>query len=192
MTTRHGLIVTDVQVDFCEGGALAVAGGAATATRISMLLASDHGYDVIIATRDHHIDPGDHFHDEPDYEDSWPPHCVADTPGAHWHPNLAFRDFDAVFFKGQNSAAYSGFEGATDSEEPLIEWLRRHGVSKVDVCGIATDHCVRATALDSARAGFETTVLLDLTAAVSPDKLPNVLMEFAEANVSVEGALPVG
>ena len=180
MTTRHALIVTDVQNDFCEGGSLAVAGGAATAARISTLLA------------DHHIDPGDHFHSEPDYRDSWPPHCVAGTPGADWHPNLTFREFDAVFFKGQYEAAYSGFEGSTHHDEPLIDWLRAHRIDKVDVCGIATDHCVRATALDSARAGFDTTVLLSLTAAVSPENLRNVLRQFAEAGVSVDGELPVG
>jgi nicotinamidase/pyrazinamidase len=192
MTTRHALIVVDVQNDFCEGGSLAVTGGAATATRISTLLTGDHRYDLVVATRDHHIDPGPHFSDQPDYRDTWPPHCVAGTPGAGWHPNLTFRDFDAVFYKGQHAAAYSGFEGSTTGGETLAEWLRDHGVDTVDVCGIATDHCVRATALDSAQEGFDTTVLLGLTAAVSPDTLPDRLLEFADARVATEGDLPVG
>lgn len=189
-TGRHALIVVDVQNDFCEGGSLAVTGGAATARNISALLSNDHGYDLIVATRDHHIDPGSHFAESPDFVDTWPPHCVAGTPGADFHPDLEFRAFDAVFFKGQHEAAYSGFEGATTSGTPLSEWLVAHDVDAVDLCGIATDHCVRATALDSAREGFETTVLLNLTAAVSPERLPDVESEFAEAGVATEGALP--
>lgn len=208
MTTA--LIVVDVQNDFCEGGSLAVRGGAATASRISTFLAGtparepgrqhdvtrssagdEHGgYDFVIATRDHHMDPGEHFSADPDFVDTWPAHCVAGTTGADFHPDLTFRDFDAVFFKGQHAAAYSGFEGATTAGVSLATWLRDHHVDTVDVCGIATDHCVRATALDSAREGFRTTVLLDLTAAVSPERLPAVEGEFTEHDVAVTGAVP--
>lgn len=191
MADRHALIVVDVQNDFCEGGSLAVTGGAETASRISALLEGDHGYDLVVATRDHHIDPGPHFADTPDFSDSWPPHCVAGTPGAELHPNLTFRDFDAVFYKGQHQAAYSGFEGATTTGDSLADWLHNHEVGTVDICGIATDHCVRATALDAAREDFETTVLLDLTAAVSPDRLSDVLLEFADAQVAVSGETTV-
>lgn len=217
MTTA--LIVVDVQNDFCEGGSLAVAGGAAAAARISDFLANEpisgvgnvgagaagerpedmpqsteggpqSRYDFVIATRDHHMDPGEHFSADPDFVDTWPPHCVAGTSGAEFHPGLTFRDFDAVFFKGQHAAAYSGFEGATTAGIPLTEWLRDRDVDTVDVCGIATDHCVRATALDAAEGGFRTTVLLDLTAAVSPDRLPDVTREFAEHDVAVRGTVP--
>ncbi|MCW3158165.1 isochorismatase family protein [Micropruina sonneratiae] len=180
------LIVVDVQNDFCEGGSLAVAGGAATASAISDRLAGGAGYDHVVATRDHHIDPGSHFSATPDFVDSWPPHCVAGTPGADFHPNLAWRDFDAVFDKGEYAAAYSGFEGADALGDGLADWLRRHRASEVDVCGIATDYCVRATALDSARAGFPTRVLLDLTAAVARDNVPAVVDELAAAGVEVE------
>lgn len=186
----HALIVVDVQNDFCEGGSLAVTGGAATAAAISEMLTSDHGYDLVVATRDHHIDPGSHFAESPDFVDTWPPHCVAGTPGADFHPALEFRDFDAVFFKGRHEAAYSGFEGSTTSGQPLAEWLIAHEVDAIDVCGIATDHCVRATALDAAHEDFETTVLLGLTAAVSPERVPDVEAEFAEAGVATEGTLP--
>lgn len=184
MTTR-ALIVVDVQNDFCEGGSLAVAGGADVAGRISDLLSGDHGYDHVLATRDHHIDPGDHFSAAPDFVDSWPAHCVAGTPGADFHPNLAVRPFDAVFDKGDYAAAYSGFEGFADGES-LAEWLADHEVGEVDVCGIATDYCVKATAIDAAGAGLTTTVLLDLTAAVAPDRLPDTLLALAEAGVAVE------
>jgi nicotinamidase/pyrazinamidase len=180
----RALVVVDVQNDFCEGGSLAVAGGAAVAGAIAGLLAGDHGYEHVVATRDHHIDPGAHFSATPDYVDSWPVHCVAGTPGADLHPALAATRFDAVFDKGEYAAAYSGFEGASDGE-PLADWLARHGVDTVEVCGIATDYCVRATALDAVRAGLATTVLAGLTAAVSPERLPAVLAEFRDAGVAL-------
>ena len=181
MTTA--LVVVDVQRDFCEGGALAVAGGAAVAAGITTLLASDPGYACVVATRDHHIDPGSHFSAEPDFVDSWPPHCVVGTPGVELHDALGFRDFAAVFDKGEHEAAYSGFEGRDADGVGLADFLRARGVDAVEVCGIATDHCVRATALDAARAGFATTVLLELTAAVSPDRLDTTLTELTAAGV---------
>lgn len=180
----RALIVVDVQNDFCEGGSLAVAGGAAVAGAISELLGGDHGYDHVVATRDHHISPGSHFSEHPDFIDSWPPHCVAGTPGADLHPNLANRPFEAVFTKGEYAAAYSGFEGSAEGES-LAEWLADHEVTEVDVVGIATDYCVRATALDAAGAGLRTTVLLPLTAAVAPERLDATLADFDAAGVAV-------
>jgi nicotinamidase/pyrazinamidase len=180
----RALIVVDVQNDFCEGGSLAVAGGAAVAGRVAELLGGDHGYDHVVATRDHHINPGAHFSDTPDYIDSWPVHCVAGTPGAELHPALANTHFDAVFDKGEYAAAYSGFEGAADGTA-LADWLVDHKVASVDVCGIATDYCVRATALDAVRDGFGTRVLVDLTAAVAPERLDSTLADFDDAGVVV-------
>jgi nicotinamidase/pyrazinamidase len=179
----RALIVADPQRDFCEGGSLGVAGGAAAVSRIDSLLKGDHGYAYLIASRDHHINPGSHFAAEPDFVDSWPPHCVVDSPGSEFHENLTFRDFAAVFYKGQYAAAYSAFEGVTDDGEKLSEWLRERGVDQVDVCGIATDYCVRATALDAVREGFDTTVLLDLTAAVAPKRVPEIVDELVAAGV---------
>lgn len=191
----RALIVVDVQRDFCEGGALAVTGGAAVAAAISELLGTDHGYDHVVASRDHHIDPGEHFSAEPDFVDTWPPHCVAGTPGAEFHDNLVHRDFAAVFEKGRHAAAYSGFEGVGAPDGPAVDrslddWLRAHGVTEVDVCGIATDHCVRATALDAAAAGYATTVLLPLTAAVSPERIPEVVAEWAAAGIAIDTGAP--
>ena len=150
MTTA--LVIVDVQNDFCEGGSLAVAGGAEVAAAITRHL-RDNRYDHVVATRDYHIDPGSHFSDEPDYVTSWPAHCVADTPGAAFHPALDTSAVEEVFSKGAHSAAYSGFEGAAPDGTGLAEWLRARGVDAIDVVGIATDHCVRATALDGARSG---------------------------------------
>jgi nicotinamidase/pyrazinamidase len=178
------LIVVDVQRDFCEGGSLAVAGGESVAARISELLSGDHSYAAVVATRDHHIDPGSHFAAEPDYIDSWPPHCVVGSPGVEFDDELTFRDFEAVFDKGEYAAAYSGFEGRSAAGDSLADWLRAHDVDRVEVCGIATDYCVRATALDAVQAGFATTVLLDLTAAVAPDRVPAVVAELVAAGVT--------
>jgi nicotinamidase/pyrazinamidase len=179
----RALIVVDVQRDFCEGGSLAVAGGAAVAGRITALLSGDHPYDHVVATRDHHIDPGDHFAAVPDFVDSWPRHCEVGTPGVEFHDALGFRAFGAVFDKGEYAAAYSGFEGTSADGRGLADWLQSHQVEQVDVCGIATDYCVRATALDAARNGFATTVLLDLTAAVAPERLDATLADLSAAGV---------
>jgi nicotinamidase/pyrazinamidase len=183
----NALIVVDVQNDFCEGGSLAVAGGAEVAAEISAHLARG-GYDHVVATRDYHIDPGAHFSDTPDFVDSWPPHCVAGTPGASFHPSLDVDRIEAVFSKGAHAAAYSGFEGSNPEGRTLVEWLRAFEVDTVDVVGIATDHCVRATALDAAREGFTTTVLLELTAGVEQSTVDKALTELRDAEVALVGA----
>jgi nicotinamidase/pyrazinamidase len=180
------LIVVDVQNDFCEGGSLPVTGGASVAAAISAYLA-DHGYDRVVATRDYHVDPGPHFSAHPDFKDSWPVHCVVGTPGASFHPELDIASVEAVFSKGRDSAAYSGFEGTTSDGVHLAAWLTERHIESVDVVGIATDHCVRATALDAARAGFETTVLLDLTAGVARSTVDFALAELDVAGVRLLG-----
>ncbi|MEU5941283.1 isochorismatase family protein [Micromonospora sp. NPDC047548] len=184
----NALIIVDVQNDFCEGGSLAVAGGAGVAAGISRLLAAETDrWDHVVATKDYHIDPGAHFGDPPDYVECWPRHCVAGTAGSEFHPDLETDRVEAVFHKGEYCAAYSGFEGHAEDGECLADWLRRHDVDRVDVVGIATDHCVRATALDAAREGFDTTVLLDLTAAVAPDTLDVALRAMDGAGVTMLG-----
>lgn len=161
------LIVVDVQVDFCEGGSLAVTGGNATAERIAGLLAGEHGYDTVVATRDWHIEPGRHFCEQPDFGTSWPVHCVAETPGAAFHPALSEAPYHAVFSKGQYDDGYSGFDGVDGRLRPLSAYLRGLDVTDVDVAGIATDHCVRATALDAAHLGWRVRVLSGYVAGVS-------------------------
>jgi len=184
----RALIIVDVQNDFCEGGSLAVAGGAAVARAISGLLAGGGaGYDHVVATKDFHVDPGSHFSDHPDYADSWPPHCVAGTTGADFHPNLDTAAVEAVFRKGAHAAAYSGFEGFDDAGTPLADWLRGRSVDQVDVVGIATDYCVHATAADAARMGFPTRVLLDLTAGVAPESTAKAIEDLRAAGVSLTG-----
>lgn len=190
---HRALIVVDVQNDFCEGGSLGVAGGSEVAADITELIGdSSAGYRYVIATRDCHIDPGDHFSDAPDFEHTWPPHCVAGTEGVGFHPNfapvVAAGSVDAVFDKGHYTGAYSSFEGQDESGISLADWLRRHEVQEVDVVGIATDHCVRETALDAAREGFRTHVLLGLTAGVAERTTQRALDQFAAAGIKTSGS----
>jgi nicotinamidase/pyrazinamidase len=186
---NSAIIVADVQNDFCEGGSLAVAGGADVARAVSEYLArSDH--DHVVATRDHHIDPGAHFSATPDFVDSWPPHCVVGTKGAELHPDLDTSRIEAIFDKGEYAAAYSSFEGATDGVG-LAAWLRQHNVDLVEIVGIATDHCVRATALDAVGAGFRTLVRLDLTAGVAPQTVEAALSQLRGAGVELRGRPPL-
>jgi nicotinamidase/pyrazinamidase len=184
----RALIIVDVQNDFCAGGSLAVTGGAALASAINDYLAGEPGYQHIVATKDFHIDPGDHFSDRPDYSSSWPPHCIAGSPGAEFHPDLDTSRIEAVFRKGAYAAAYSGFEGVDENGTPLLEWLQQRGVDEVDVVGIATDQCVRCTAKDAARAGLTTRVLVDLTAAVAADSAAEALDEMRTVGIELVGA----
>ena len=176
--TRTALVVVDLQRDFCEGGSLPVPGGAATAAAVAAHLeATGDGYETVVWTRDWHVDPGAHFASAlgrpPDFVETWPDHCVAGTPGAMLHPAVEgamARWGEAEFRKGAHDAAYSGFAGtlATDGETLLVTWLHARAIEALEVVGLATDHCVAATALDAVRAGFPTTVRLALCAGVDP------------------------
>jgi nicotinamidase/pyrazinamidase len=183
----RALIVVDVQNDFCEGGSLAVDGGGDVARAISRFLQDGSGYAHVVATNDYHVDPGSHFSDEPDYASSWPRHCVVGTQGVRFHPDLDITRVEAIFRKGTHAAAYSGFEGVDDAGTPLSDWLREHDVDEVDVVGIATDYCVRATAADAARTGFATRVLLGLTAGVTPESTAKAIEEMSAAGVELVG-----
>lgn len=194
----RALVIVDVQNDFCEGGSLAVEGGGAVAEQISAHLAdADDHYDHVVATRDLHVDPGGHFDaDDPDFSVSFPPHCRAGTPGASFHPALDVRRIEEIFSKGRNEPAFSGFEGwaglrGEAADGPRLEdWLRERDVEEVEVCGLATDFCVRATALDAAERGFSTTVLTDLVAAVDPGAVDKVTDEWRNAGIALARAEP--
>jgi nicotinamidase/pyrazinamidase len=183
----RALVIVDVQNDFCAGGSLAVPGGAEVARAISTYLAStdSSGYAHIVATQDHHIDPGPHFAATPDFVTTWPPHCVAGTPGADFQPDLDTTRIEAVFRKGEYKAAYSGFEATEPSGVLLADWLRDRRVTEVDVAGIATDYCVRATAADAIAAGLHTRVLVDLTAGVGPATTEAALSELRAAGAEL-------
>lgn len=189
MTTA--LLIIDVQNDFVEGGSLAVNGGRDLAARLGEYLRSGNdNFDHIITTQDWHIDPGDHFSDNPDYVDSWPHHCVADTEGAAivetLRKALVERGVSASVRKGMFEAAYSGFEGVTEDGGTLTEILKELDVTDVTVVGIATDYCVRASALDAVKEGFNTTVWAEYIVGINPGKIEETLYEvFPENNIAV-------
>ena len=185
----RALLIVDVQNDFCPGGSLAVSGGAAVARAITTFLAGPAGaaYDCVAATQDHHIDPGAHFSAEPDFVATWPVHCAAGTAGADFHPDLDTGRFDEVFRKGEYAAAYSGFEGRSGDGTALADWLAARQVTAVDVAGLATDYCVRATAVDAAAAGLQTRVLLSLTAGVSVPTTRDAIEALLAAGVTLAG-----
>jgi nicotinamidase/pyrazinamidase len=186
------LFVIDVQNDFCEGGALACQGGAQVATSITNYLRGNKShYDTVIASRDWHTPNspnGGHFPvagTQPDFVSTWPLHCIAGTPGAEYHPNLAASLIDIHIKKGQDQHGYSIFEGVTDSGETIQDLLTRLGVTEVDVVGIATDYCVRASALDAKNFGLDVRVITSLTAGVSAASTEAAIDELVDAGVVV-------
>ncbi|MFT4259166.1 isochorismatase family protein [Microbacterium sp.] len=185
----RALLIVDVQNDFTEGGALAVAGGDAMASAISAFLeAHSADYAVIIASRDWHDAAGDnggHFSESPDYVDTWPVHCVAGTEGADYDPLLATDAVTHHIRKGQGKPAYSMFEGVTDAGDTVGAVLTAAGVTDADVVGIATDHCVRASALDAIAHGVRVRVLTDLVAGVSAASSEAALAELAHAGAEL-------
>jgi nicotinamidase/pyrazinamidase len=193
--TRRALVVVDVQNDFCEGGSLAVVGGAEVARAIAgWVHEQGDRYAAILATADWHEDPGPHWSQAPDYVTTWPVHCQAGSPGAAFHPAIAdtLHDADEVFRKGGDRAAYSGFEGyavAPDGARgvSLGHWLRDNHIEAVDIVGIATDHCVRATAIDAVAEGLRTRVRLDLTAGVARETTERAMRAMLMGGVDLVG-----
>lgn len=185
---KRALVIVDLQNDFCEGGSLGVDGGAEVARRVNAYVA-EHGdeYELIVASRDYHVEPGGHFSDEPDYRDSWPAHCVVDSPGAEFHPDFDVDRVHDVFSKGAYSAAYSAFEAVDDEGRTLEQVLRERGIDTIDLVGLATDYCVRSTTLDAVRAGFNARVLTDMAAGVSEDTTAAALDEMSAAGVELIG-----
>src|SRR5947209_3828439 len=183
---KRALVIVDLQNDFCEGGSLGVDGGAEIARRVSAYV-GEHGdeYELVVASRDYHLEPGGHVSDDPDFRDSWPAHCVVGTAGAEFHPGFVVDRIDDVFSKGAYSAAYSAFEAVDEEGRTLEQVLRERGVETVDLVGLATDYCVRSTTLDAVRAGFEARVLTDMAAGVNRDTTAAALDEMATAGVEL-------
>lgn len=186
---RRALLIVDVQNDFCEGGSMGVDGGAECAAAINTYVNENRDkYATIYASADWHIDPGEHFASstgtEPDFVDTWPDHCVADTPGSQFHPNFTV-EVDRVVRKGQHTAAYSAFEGKDDRQRDLAELLKEDKIDELDVCGIATSHCVKASSLNAVEAGYPTRVLEDLSVGVTPEMHSDAVKELTDAGVTV-------
>ena len=192
----RALVVIDVQNDFTEGGALGVAGGTRVAEGVAEHLALAAGdYALVLASRDWHeaeSDNGGHFSEQPDYIDSWPVHCVRGTTGADYHPALGASSIDVHLTKGTGSPSYSAFEGVTADGESAAEVLRARGVDSLDVVGLATDHCVRASVLDAVAAGLAVRVMTDLVAGVAPVSSEAALAEMSEAGATLVARSDLG
>jgi len=190
---RNALLVVDVQNDFVEGGSLPVTGGRQVAAMISRHLRHfKTEYQFVVATRDTHEDPEGHFSDHPDFVNTWPPHCIAGTPGAALCQPISnlVREhlIQTVVDKGRHTAAYSGFEALDPRGHPLLDVLKEARVDHIDICGLATDYCVRATALDARKYEFQVRVLLNLCAAVNAETGQKALEEMKAAGCQVQAA----
>lgn len=192
-SSKRSLLVIDVQNDFCPGGTLAVDTGDEVAARIAAYIgANKWHYSSIIASKDLHVDPSDHFSETPDFVSSWPRHCVKGTYGSELRPELRDVSFDAIVTKGGYSGAYSAFEGTTDHGEPLLELLERQEIELVYICGIATDYCVLQSALDALEFGFSVTVFMDLIAGVSQQSSLQALELLATRGANLHYAIQSG
>ena len=186
----RALLVIDVQNDFCEGGALACEGGAAVAKKISEFLERED-YDVVFGSRDWHDAEGTnsgHFAapgEQPNLLTSWPVHCVANTVGAEYHPNLDTQKIDIDIYKGQGQNGYSIFEGVDKDGVNFETLLAQNNIEEVDVVGIATDHCVLASSMDANKAGLKVRVISSLTAGVSPASTEAAIDKMIDAGISV-------
>ena len=190
---RNALLVVDVQADFVEGGSLGVNGGLTTAAMIARHVRHfKNEYDFIVASRDYHENAPDHISDHPDFVKTWPPHCMVGTPGAAFVPtiqNLVREKYiHAVVTKGRNKAAYSAFDGLDPRGHPLLEVLKEERIDHIDVCGIATDYCVRASALDAKKNEFQVRLLVNLCAAVNEETGQKALEEMKAAGIQIQAA----
>ncbi len=188
----RALLIVDVQNDFCEGGSLAVAGGAAVASGITEHLNTHAAeYAHVIASRDWHDadnDNGGHIAwppSTPNFVESWPPHCISGSHGAEYHPNLDTRFIDIHVEKGQGKPSYSMFEGVTREGKSLSELLDEFGVTDIDVVGIATDYCVLASALDAKNSGRNVRVITSLTAGVAALSSEAAIDKMADHDIEV-------
>ncbi len=179
-------MIVDVQNDFCEGGSLAVSGGTAVAADVARHVRHSRSeYDLVVATRDYHEDPGDHFAEQPDFVNTWPKHCVIGTPGAALCTSISDlvgdKLIESVVDKGRSTAAYSGFEALDPDGHPLLDVLREAHIDSLDICGLATDYCVRATALDARKHEFKVRILTNLCAAVNAESGQRAIEEMKSA-----------
>lgn len=188
----HALLVVDLQQDFCEGGSLAIEGGNRVAENVRDYL-RESAYDVTVASQDWHRAPPEtncgHFalgDKVPDFVSSWPVHCVQHTQGAQLHSALNPRMFDVMVNKGDGTQSYSAFEGVTrEDKHSLLAILRSRGVTELDVCGLATDYCVKQTVLDGLGLGFKVRVLQDLSAGVTLETSAAAISEMHESGAKI-------
>jgi nicotinamidase/pyrazinamidase len=190
---RNALLVVDTQMDFVEGGSLPVQGGLTVAAMIARHVRHfKYEYQFVVASRDYHENAPDHISDHPDFVTTWPAHCMVGTPGAGFVPTIQnlVREklIQAVVTKGRNAAAYSAFDGVDARGHNLLDVLKEQRIDHIDVCGIATDYCVRASALDARKNQFQVRVLVNLCAAVNEATGQQALDEMKAAGCQLQAA----
>src|SRR5579864_1488519 len=190
---RNALLAVDLQSDFVQGGSLPVPNGLQVAAQVARHIRHFRTeYQFVVASRDYHEDPADHFSATPDYVTTWPPHCVIGTPGAAFVPPIANlvreKMIGAIVSKGRHAAAYSAFEGVDQRGHVLLDVLKEQRIDHIDVCGIATDYCVRASALDARKNEFQVRVLVNLCAAVTEATGLQALEELKAAGCQLQAA----
>jgi nicotinamidase/pyrazinamidase len=182
---KPGLLVVDVQNDFCPGGSLAVSEGDRVVPKANRAIEifQRHGL-PILATRDWHPRETKHFKE---FGGAWPPHCIQGTKGARFHPDLRLPKAVMILSKGMDPEqdSYSGFQAFTASGRDLESVIRDLGIDELYICGLATDFCVRATSLDARRRGIRVRVLADAIRGVDlrPGDSEAALKEMREAGV---------
>jgi nicotinamidase/pyrazinamidase len=190
---RNALLIVDVQVDFVEGGSLGVQGGLQVASMIARHIRHfKNEYQFVVASRDYHEAAPDHISDTPDYANTWPPHCMVGTPGAAFVPSIQnlIREkyIQTVVTKGRNAAAYSAFDGLDTRGHKLLDVLKEQRIDHIDVCGIATDYCVKASALDARTNQFQVRILVNLCAAVNEATGKLAIEEMRAAGCQLQAA----
>ncbi len=190
---RNALLVVDPQVDFVEGGSLGVKGGLTVAAMIARHIRHfKYEYQFVVASRDYHESAPDHISATPDFVNTWPPHCMVGTQGAAFVPTIQnlVREklIQTVVTKGRNAAAYSAFDGLDPRGHPLLDVLKENRIDHIDVCGIATDYCVRASALDARKNQYQVRVLVNLCAPVNEATGQQALEEMKAAGCQLQAA----
>jgi nicotinamidase/pyrazinamidase len=190
---RNALLAVDLQSDFVQGGSLPVPNGMQVAAQVARHIRHfKTEYQFVVGSRDYHEDPADHFSATPDFQTTWPPHCVIGTPGAAFVPPIAnlVREklIQAIVSKGRHAAAYSAFDGVDVRGHPLLDVLKEQRIDHIDICGIATDYCVRASALDARKNEFQVRILVNLCAAVSEATGLQALEEMKAAGCAIQAA----
>jgi nicotinamidase/pyrazinamidase len=190
---RNALLVVDLQNDFVEGGALPVPGGTQVVAHVARHVRHFRSeYTFVVATRDLHEDPPDHFSEKPDYINTWPPHGVKGTTGAVLCTPISNlvreKIIQVVVDKGRHAAAVSAFEAVDPRGHLLVDVLREQRIDHIDICGLITEYCIRASALDARKHEFQVRILVNLCGAASPEAAQRAFEDMKAAGCQLMAA----
>lgn len=186
---KRALLIVDVQNDFCEYGPVPSIGGSQIASSITRFIDFNYSaYELILASKDWHQSPTEHFSKRPDFISNWPSHCVGSTEGAELHSNLNRKMIDHELIKGEYTAGMSAFEAKTSLNEGLIELLERREIDLIDICGLNADSNLYSTAIDALELGFPTTLFIDMCSGYSEESTLHALEDLESRGVNLNYA----